>query len=342
MKRVSLFLLLSIYSLPSCSSQGDPKSILDLFDQIDLLQGEVLSHDIFIGRPAQLHITGSFLFFLDFYQDRFMTVVNLLTGETKRVLRMGRGPNELISPIRITQLINDSILNIYETFSSSSIQFNVKDILEKSDPPIIKRTRFAQDGSIRPVQEADRFYIGTGLRLEQMFAIFDKSGQKTHEYIPYPKEAEQFEIRPRSIAYQFDFKISPDGTKLVQAGFYFDLLCFYRVDPDHITEHKRYFFNDAHVVENRDKTGVDILPNTKMYYTSLYPTRDRVYALYGEGYGGKNKTYYLLCFDWDGNPLKAYKFDRSLFSICVNEAGTELFVLAMENGEGLIVRYKLS
>jgi len=328
-----IFLILS-----SCSEKKE--SILDLFNQITVLRGDTLPFQPFLGQPFQVLKTDSFFLVRDQYENHSITVINQFTGESKRTLRHGSGPNEVVQPVLFSQLINDSILNIFERNTSTIIQFRLEDILFENNPTVIKKTKL--DGFVGLIQEAKDFYVALGPFEKGMFGIFNKDGQKRHEYISYLNEDGKFsEPFFRFYVYQSDIKLSSDGRKLVQAGLYYDLLCFYRIDKDNISVHRKYFFNDANVDGTRSR--LILLPNTKLCFYSLYPTENKVYALYsGDEHGNRNQTrsFYLLCFDWDGNPLKAYKFDRSLLSIWVNKSDTELFGLCMED-EPKILCYKL-
>ena len=330
--------ILFFFSLLFASCTADKVSILDLYGQIDELQGDTLSHDIFLGRPSQIIKVDTFLLIIDQYDGYLITVANLSTGETKRTLSYGQGPNELIRPVSISQMCNDGILNILEFSTSTVARFKTDDILYGNSPVIIKKTTF--DERVLHLQEAGNYYFAVGGFDSGMIGSYDKNGQKIKEHFSYPGKAASYEdAHFRYFVYQSDIAISPDGQKLVQAGMNCDLLCFYRIDKSDITEHKKYFFNDIKVVF---QVGLD-LGDVTIYYQALYPTDNKIYTLYRDFSDNdrQDKPSYLLCFDWDGNPLKAHKIDNSyLFSIWVNETGTELYGLSTEN-DGAIIKYKL-
>jgi len=290
-------IFLCVLCFLSCS----PKNILDLFDNIDEIQGDSLNFSLFLGNPTQIVKIDSFLLIVDEYDDYLLTIVNLSSGEARRALQQGRGPNELMGPILISQLINDSIINILERRTSTIVKFKIRDVLFEEYPSILEKITL-EGGAMVP-QEAENYLVALGQN-EKMLSIYDKDGKKLNEFIPYPKEAERFQNpMDRFITYQSDIKISNNGTKLVQAGLYYDLLNFYHIYNEQIVENKRYFFNDASIGFENNQTKM--LFDTKIHFISLYPTNDKIYASYsGNIIKGENKEYHLLCLIGTENPLK--------------------------------------
>ena len=339
MKKLLLFIFVSL--LFSCNSKKEADSILGLFsDDIEEIQSTTVQVNVLLGAPQQIHKIGSTLLVVDHQKDHLIHVIDLLTGEARKILRPGRGPDELLPPILFSQIVNDTIVNILERSTSTIVQYYLKDILYEEDPRIITKTIL--QGYAESPQYTGEFYVAGGEHEEgKMLAFFDKQGRKTHEYIPFPEGGNRFSSEStRYAAYQSNIKISPDGKKLVQAGLYYDLFCFYNIDKDRLTEHKKYFFNDAKVKQSGERIVPG--PNTLINFLSLYPTRNSIYALYaGYEYGGKveDRKYYILRFDWSGKPLKAYKLDNYMYSFWVDETGTELYGVSPRTSE--ILRYEL-
>jgi len=327
-------LLYCILLFTSCTVNKG--SILALFDRIEELNGDTLSPEVFLGNAYQIIKVDSFFLIVDPYEGFLMTVANISTGEIKRTLRIGQGPNDLLQSIEISQLLNDSILNILETSTNSIVKFNINDVIFGQSPTIIEKITF--DYEAGRLQESEDCFFALGYFENGLIGSYNKNGQKLKEHFEYPGKAAMYENpQQRSYAYQSNIKISPDGRKMVQAGVHTDLLCFYRIDKSDITEVKRYFFNDPNVIF---QLGLD-LSDIKEYFISIHASNDKIYTIY-KGFSDnerKNQPMYVLCFDWDGQPLKAYKINNNyLYSICTNEAETELYLLSTEDN-GAIIKY---
>ena len=342
------FLKLFVVSVLVVSCTRKPESTLEMFDASTELQGEVCSFDsLMLGNPYQILLMDSLLLIADPYEENFLSVVDLKRGRlVRRALKEGKGPDELLPPVDIS-LTKDTILGVYERTPRRFSTYTIADILRTEYPRQQKRISFDDHPGRLQLLGNERF-IAVGPYENGCLGLYDREGKRLGEYGRYPKEAERFASRfSRFLAYQSRMATNPDGKRLITAGNFCDRIVFYEETAGKISETKTYFFRDA-ALSPKDDNNIVWNPECLHYFSQVQATGQNVYILY-EGYTigeeakirqSESAANRILVFDWNGNPVKAYAFDRLLANFCVSPDGKTLYGI-VRNPEPAIVKYTL-
>ena len=172
--------------------------------------------------------------------------------------------------------------------------------------------------------------------------LFAKDGQIMDAYDEYP-----FSSNPQdSIHAGEDWRYlwnchvtSPDGTKYAEAtgiGGIFEVFNIgNKIEPLALKGYYKPHFYE----KNYEKT---FTPKSQFAFYYLTASNRYVYALSHNGGSEyrlpKND---IQVFDWEGNPIKKYKTDQRLMSICVDETDQKIYAITFNNYEYYLVSFNL-
>ena len=130
----------------------------------------------------------------------------------------------------------------------------------------------------------------------------------------------------KQTAYQGHLVISPDCTKAVFVFYYaigFDVLDL----GAHTVRH--FFWKHPQVnIQYIDMLSVNLVKGTDGWqrgFCDAGVTDKHIYLLY------KNTdASFVLVYDWDGEPVKAYSFEEEVIKIFVEPTGTKLYTLSID------------
>ena len=81
--------------------------------------------------------------------------------------------------------------------------------------------------------------------------------------------------------------------------------------------------------------GVESYEDNVTGFTDMTSSQERIYALYyGRKFSWKDKLYYILEYDWDGNLLKLFKLGANVFDLQYDTTDGKLYLLYGDYKEG--------
>ena len=81
--------------------------------------------------------------------------------------------------------------------------------------------------------------------------------------------------------------------------------------------------------------GVESYEDNVTGFTDMTSSQERIYALYyGRKFSWKDKLYYILEYDWDGNLLKLFKLGAHVFDLQYDTTDGKLYLLYGDYKEG--------
>lgn len=288
-----------------------------------------------LGMPGKIMLLDSTIIIIDYKPLPGFPYIQTYGSDTKYIRsygKQGQGPNEMLDPWKVFPdpvsknkfWIYDVILHRVTKFSLDSTVTNKYITLEGAM-------------SYNPVLLENGLIISPGFGLTKgRLAVYDTTGKmlKIIGEIP-PGIKENVPVPVHQVAYQSILKVKPDGSFLVLAVRYADMLELYRTDG--------ILVKRIHGPFNREPVySVDILngspvmaidtKNSIIGYIDIALTNKYIYALFSgrtideyhekAAYGN-----YIHVFDWNGDILSIYKSDSDLLSIAVNSDESLLYAI---------------
>lgn len=130
----------------------------------------------------------------------------------------------------------------------------------------------------------------------------------------------------KQTAYQGNLFISPDCTKAAFVFYYaigFDVLDL----SGHTVRHFIWKYPQVKI-QYVDMLSVNLVKGAdgwKRGFCDASVTDEHIYLLYNDA-----GTSYVLVYDWDGEPVKAYSFEEEVIKIFVEPTGTKLYTLSAD------------
>lgn len=333
MRTLFCFLGLLCGILFSCSNKKSAK-----VREINLEFEQLIVNGLMIGKSSGMLLVDSNLLIADKQSDSLFHLVNLNTLTSKEVGRLGQGPREYLHFDNFYSI--NSEYGFYDKrlgsvnriiFSEGRIRFE-KGVRNKSKNYRLVPTKF------------DTF-IGIGPYEKGLFNILDSLGGDVKMVGEQPYRDDDERKIPelfRSMAYQGNIVISPDGKRLIHAIFMSPIISFYKLSPTSVELVKSYAdCYPKYRPESNGKSYASAMSRSNLLgYVNVAVSNKFVYALLS---GKSTKEYGLSAFtgdkirvyDWDGNLIKEMKCNVELSAICVSSDDSKIY------GVGLMDDYEL-
>ena len=331
---------------PICGLDGFTRiSTLAIKDTIELENKDILN-------PHQIYYKDSFLIFNSLRGQRDIQLLNLFTEKVTLYNVIGQGRNEMANYHTVytnkdnMYLFGDNRLGKIYGICLDSLKKNPETNYELLYSLPVKKSRLFFRFIDMP-----RYAIGVGMIENGRFSIFDKESGDYSEQMKYPedKEISSLNYLHKGALFSRTMMISDEEAKRIVASC-FGLVDFYSMSDSgelSLIKANHYHFpmfktgtnGTAIIYDKEDKVGVTGMCADKDYVYTLYS--DRTVAEYGEG---AYNASYLLAWDWEGNPVKAYKLPVALYGFAIDgntiyglsrEESPIVYVLTMNN-ESLI------
>ena len=130
----------------------------------------------------------------------------------------------------------------------------------------------------------------------------------------------------KQTAYQGNLFISPDCTKAAFVFYYaigFDVLDL----SGHTVRHFIWKYPQVKI-QYVDMLSVNLVKGADGWqrgFCDASVTDEHIYLLYNDA-----DTSYVLVYDWDGEPVKAYSFEEEVIKMFVEPTGTKLYTLTSD------------
>ena len=294
------------------------------------LNGNTIEIDYFVGHPHEIVCVGSLLLFSDPYENQTLSIFDTKNNQSiGRFLATGRGPGEVIQPVRLF-VTSDNKLCVYQPNGQCLSIFSV--------PEMIEQDKISFNNMSNQIRKTKNHYIGIGNYENGRFMIFDHLGNPILNFGKYPFRGKDMDNLSRLIIYQGHICANPFGDYFVMGSEFCDNLEFYKVENNSGVLLKKYETFDANVQFVNQRLHID--DKTFFAYRWIYGTEKYCYMLYSGKSNNGNKKKHIIVFDWLGNHIKTYKSDVNIITFCVDESDETLFGVVLKD-EYEIMSFKL-
>jgi WD40 repeat protein len=341
------FVLLVVLII-SCKNQ--PKSndftAESIQDTFHLRNGKVYKNDsLLIGNPVCLKFhPDSFLIFEDVNTTDLIKIVDLKTNRIQEIIKQGRGPGELISVWNIDIVGNDAYI-----FCGQLRKLIVLSVDDNRHFVISREINLEENKTIRfcPLTK-DLFACLSNYDVKERITYLNNNGKIIKRFGDYPKLEQDFE--GNNYIFQGNFAANPSGDKFALACGRTDVIEIYESDKG---LYKRF---QGPIGIHLEITGKNLAVGSTFNFNPSYVT-------YGGGianneefwfcYVGYNlrsssstkRSFYdtfpkeILCFDWNGKPLRKISFDNPFTGFDVDWNKKVLYLLEIRDSQTKIVSY---
>lgn len=315
---------------PICGLEGFTKiSTLAIKDTIELEDKDILN-------PHYIYYKDSFLIFNSIRGQREIQLLNLQTGKVTLYNVIGQGGNEMTN--YETVRTNNENMYLFVDNRKGKIYGICLDSLKKNPDtnyelcyslPVEKSRFFFR------FLDMSKYVLGIGMIENGRFSVFDKESGDYCEQMNYPENTEIASLSHilKGALFSRTSMASDEKEELIVASC-FGLMDFYSMSDCgelSLVKSNHYHFpmfeagtNGAAIIyKKEDKVGFSGLCTDRNYVYALYS--DRTIAEYGErAYNAP----YLLVWDWEGNPVKAYELPVALYGFAI--VGNTIYGLSRE------------
>lgn len=313
MKKI-IFIIISSLIFNSCNKET--KSYEVLFDKKETAKCIPLEYPDIIGIPMQIIKKDSLLLINDYTGDSLINIFNLKNQKLSKLISVGNGPNELISPLEI-QLLNDSLLIFCrQLFTVYSMSINDKYNLNKS---LTLPTE-----SSRLMYLTDSIIVCSGY-FDKRYKIFNNKGKEICKFGEFPSYWENEENIPnsaRAMFHQCAFSKHPNKQDFISYSSHILEIYNYNKQNKYPTPVKKILLNNYNYTY---KTG-SILTTNRGYdiergIIDAFCSDRYIYILYDPNKDSQksHKNSRILIFDWSGNPIKIIDFNSFIEVFTINE-----------------------
>ena len=328
----------------SCNDGQQKGRFLFPFDDFKKLQGTVIYEELFWGNPARFYVLDSLLFVSDKYDGKHLTILNLNTGQEKRSVNFGDGPDDLMQVRDISYNKHTEALALWDSRLKKVSIYSVEgDTIYRKDTERISKEGY----NISRVYDVIQFaggYISNGCFAKGEQFVWVNRGREPVFFGEYPGDKTGMEIGGTFfLKTQTIMAANPNQEYFAAAGVFDDQLVFYRHEGGSFQKIKEYFSIDSQVKTrynkqgNRESFSSSITPETIHSYQALYPTESYLYAAYW-GISEKEldekseRLTYIMKFDWNGTFQEGYMIPRLISRFAVDEY-RRCFYTTILNGE---------
>ena len=343
--KITLFSL-GLLFLYSCEKKSifneiDSTFTLDDFESVEELEGQTIDLGLLLN-PVFLFHHDSLLFVCNSGTSNIIHLYNLHNGQKAgEIIGNGDGPNELRSVLNLDFMSNgdfyafDIITQQIKTFhltANDSITVESTASFHPEVPPISE-----------PVILHNNHVAAMTVQLSPLgrFYEFDSSGKFLGEKGNYPSYDREIPLTATADLYRAHSAIrTGKRDRFLLAYRYADLIEIY---DDQLNSIKRiqgpHVFLPDFNLKSRGDGNMYFQPSmkkTKLAFSSVDSNEDYILLLYQggtfkeEGIEGIHYSYMVL-MDWEGNPVKYYKLNRSISTFCVDWSGKIIYGLDQKN-----------
>ncbi len=332
----NLFLYLFCLFLTSCWD----KAKNDVFLEEIAIECQPVNYPDLIGIGMQLIKTGDYLILNDFHGDSLLSVFNLKNNTIeKHLILRGNGPEEMISPI-------DAKLNDNNLYLLCRPLFNMGRIPIKN----ICAASVQIEDRIQLPQKSDKFlplndslFVFSGM-WDKRFALYKKNQQhqadSITEFGDYPSYWENEKTIPntaKAMFHQCEFVKHPSQPLFAACSRY--VLDIYKYDEKGKTVPQELIRKQLGTYAY-DFVAGDVI-STKVREDSSPIVRhvacDENYLYMVKRPESGSSFHYIYVYDWQGNPIKVFKTDKSISNITVDDSANKIYAIIEDPEDTLVV-----
>lgn len=324
-----LLLSASFCVFASCTTHSPGSWQKDIPEEkITELTFQEIKMEPLIGKPYQIEVAGNTLLIADDIEGKALLLYNMEDASFRRILHIGQGPEDVITPLEIEATLKDSTLHVFQRRTS---QCRTYDINALSQGHAHMKNEIPLEGADRFTASTDR-YATLGFYEQGIMTTFNDRGKvmgctDLFPDVPIDDMSLRYKMLQGHLAY------NESAGSLMYAPSFASHILFYKQDGANNWVKQRAFRIGDGRLENRmkenDRNAVlrndDIRNCIDAYATTRY-----FYALYAGN--DMKQTYmpderYILRFTPDGEFDRLYKVNPTVKSICVTEDDSTIFAL---------------
>ena len=311
MKKLSVIAMLLVCC--ACSDSGKQKVVTE-FERSGELVADVVEVSAPYLVPRYMGITGEYLLVHKVREDKLFSLFSLPGLEhVSDVGQRGQGPNDfnlldtrsfLMTPYGFHVI--DANLNMLK-----EVEISDKGLLVKKSRQVFSRGM--SSNGFYPMSDG-RYVTFTQPDSDKEFALYDmETGESILTEIEYPHWQEIPKEIPVFMTYLKTCVPHPDGKRF--AAFYG------RFKRWRLFDSSLELMADIDVQVGNSKADAALAPAEQpvFYVGQPYATDKHIYVLCSNKNTSENACSELQVWDWEGNPLACYTFDRKLSLMAISE-----------------------
>ena len=320
-----------------------------VFPDSVVVKTELLNDTLFIKVIGNIALYKDYIILLTPADDYMFQLYDKKTGaKIKDFGELGRGPQQILKIYDLSINSQQGTLTAFHQATREIYCFYLDSVIQNRSHFMDKiNIKHYEDMTFDDAYRCKQGFLLRGGKCEvypdgARLTLFAKDGQIMDAYDKYP-----FSSNPQdSIHAGEDWRYlwnchvtSPDGTKYAEAtgiGGIFEVFNIgNKIEPLALKGYYKPHFYE----KNYEKT---FTPKSQFAFYYLTASNQYVYALSHNGGSEyrlpKND---IQVFDWKGNPIKKYKTDQRLMSICVDETNQKIYAITFNNYEYYLVSFNL-
>ncbi|MBQ7553413.1 MAG: hypothetical protein IJT46_03520 [Bacteroidaceae bacterium] len=350
-KAFTYIILFSLILLCSCGqSISENEARRDDFSSYQELKRTYRTHeeDLFLGRPQSIFLIEDRLAIYDIYDENYILWLTKDFKALDRNFHKGTGPGEFSSAFRLYPSEDGKLLTVCEYGRDAVKTYKMEDAINgRLTHPV--RVDSVRTRGIRPVPLNNNYIAAEAKGDMKLFTLLNQDGEEIARFGDFTgKISDGFKADYDYLwmFIQIIVAANPEKNIVVGAGYFTDLLCFYKIsEKGEATLLNQYRTYDTELTVESFENGVSAQYNEKTMdaYRTLYPTKNFLFALYRGCLMKELRAHqysYLQVFDWEGNFIKGYKLDAPLTDMVIDEENRMVYGLR-GGAEPHIRTYKL-
>lgn len=361
MKRLVQFLLVA--SVISLLAFSNPKrtALISLFDNsgvIKLTKLEFVDDDP-IKDPIGLTYYKNHLITVDYSKsNKFFTLVNLKDKTITHQISKGKGSEKLLSPRPLREDHIENCLSVYDDVLNKIIYYDLVDskLKVKKIKKKLYRKKKNLPGRVVSIDSSRILLDGIFEGRDEKYQIRDLEFGVSSYFGKHSdlKSEDTLSSGECFIAMQGLIALRPDSKMAIYASFNGAVVDFIDLSKDSIEiNRKEYFIPKVEILKPKPRLFMRFRPlqltkGALEGFHDVKATQNHVYLLFSGNENipcgtipdetcKKNRKHpTLLQFDWKGNPLKRWEFDRDIRSFAINSETSQIYVLTKDSSNTLL------
>jgi len=332
---IIIFAYLFLLLFNSCENNPEYKDCIRFsfedFPEPVFLHGEEVLFDEPLMLPNRIYIIDSLLFVKNRNTEFFLHKYNLNTlSKTGECISFGSGPEEFIWLHKVIK--GDSVTWLFDNQKSILHKYNRSDLLLSDSVSSFLKIYFEDHlDDILILQNGET--VGTALNpTRKKISFYNEKGDFIQTKGEYPDFGKSLTPLEQLEGFVGEMVISPDSKHIFFFHKQTDLIEIYDLDGNVVKRmHGPEHFFPQVVERNFDgMKKVGSVPNhSRDGYFCPQLGINEIFVLYSGAYYTPEQPNYLMhqlfVFDNDGNPIKRYLLDKSIFNFAVDTKSRKIY-----------------
>ncbi|GHT27647.1 hypothetical protein AGMMS49574_00490 [Bacteroidia bacterium] len=305
-----------IFALNSCSYNKKQLSF-NSEKEINLI---LIPYPDILGISMQIMKDSNLLFINDFRGDTLIHVFDIQKQKIiKKIIPVGNGPNELISPLEIHFSNNELFIFCRQTSTAYIISKKLLLAGSKNMEKLFQVSHLSNH--LYPLN--DSLFLSSGL-YEKRYSLINNHGGTIYEFGEYPTywyEEKNIPIEARAMFHQVDFEKNPSAQMFVTFSSHILEIYDYHTNiyqpilvKSILMGNYNYKYTTGSVLSVRN--GYDVERGIK----SVAVSSKYIFIVYSERKDdSQNADSQIRIIDWEGNPIKILKSNKEINCLVIDE-----------------------